>query len=86
MAEGEHQETAKFKDIFDADNDTLERLGPIGYDDFFKDYLMQNRLCIFSSDLTKNWRSRLEWVKDSRPDYDFLEKSFGESLQSECFP
>lgn len=71
------RKTTKFEAMFDDENDTLERIGAIEYDDFFKDYLLKNRLCVISSELTKKWRSRLEWVSDGRPNYDFLEECFG---------
>lgn len=71
--------------MFDDDNDTLERLESISYEVFFKDYLVQNRLCIFSSELTKKWRSRLEWVRDAGPNYNFLRENFGELRASLYF-
>ena len=57
--------------------DDLQRLGTIKHEEFFRDYLEANQLCIFSSELTKHWRSREEWVSDGRPNVEFLSKEFG---------
>ena len=58
--------------------DDLERVGCIKYEEFFRDYLEANQLCIFSSELTKHWRSRKEWVTDGKPNLGFLANKFGE--------
>lgn len=57
--------------------DDLKRVGAIKYEEFFRDFMETNQLCIFSSELTKDWRSRKEWVKDGKPNFDFLSKEFG---------
>ena len=57
--------------------DDLKRVGAINYKEFFEVFLETNQLCIFSSQLTQHWRSRKEWVKDGKPDLDFLSKEFG---------
>lgn len=59
--------------------DDIERIGSIKYEEFFRSYLEANQLCIFSSELTKHWRSRNEWVSNGRPNLEFLSKTFGES-------
>lgn len=57
--------------------DDLERVGAIKYEEFFRDFLEANQLCIFSSELTQHWRSRQEWVEDGKPNLDFLSNEFG---------
>ena len=59
--------------------DDLERVGTIKYEEFFREFLEPNQLCIFSSELTKDWRSRKEWIIDGRPNFDLLLKEFGKS-------
>ena len=64
--------------ITSAEPDDFERTGPIGYGDFFDNYLSQNRLCVFSSVVTGSWRCRRDWVtSDGRPNFRFLAESFG---------
>ena len=59
------------------DQDDLERVGVIKYEEFFRDFLEANKLCVFSSEVTQHWRSRKEWVKDGRPNFEFLSNHFG---------
>ena len=59
------------------DQDNLERVGVIKYEEFFRDFLEANKLCIFSSEVTQHWRSRKEWVIDGRPNFEFLSNHFG---------
>ncbi|KAL9958455.1 hypothetical protein ACROYT_G035470 [Oculina patagonica] len=60
--------------------DDLERVGAIKYEEFFRDFLEPNQLCIFSSELTQHWRSRKEWVKDGKPNLDFLSNEYGHAI------
>jgi len=57
--------------------DDLKRIGAVTYKEFFEFFLETNQLCIFSTELTQHWRSRKEWVKDGKPDLDYLSKEFG---------
>ena len=57
--------------------DDLKRIGAVTYREFSEYFLEANQLCIFSSELTQHWRSRKEWVKDGKPDLDYLSKEFG---------
>ena len=57
--------------------DDLKRVGAITYKEFFYFFLKTNQPCIFSSELTQHWRSRKEWVKDGKPDLDYVSKEFG---------
>ncbi|XP_060064308.1 2-oxoglutarate and iron-dependent oxygenase JMJD4-like [Ylistrum balloti] len=61
-----------------------ERISPadITYDDFFQQYLLQNRPCIFSSELTQGWFSRRDWVDKAtgKPDLTFLKEQFGDAV------
>lgn len=59
--------------------DELKRLSDLKYEEFFRDYMEANQLCIFSSELTKHWRSRKEWVINGRPNFGFFMKEFGNS-------
>ena len=34
---------------------------PITYQEFFTEYLLGNKPCVFGSWATNNWRSRAEW-------------------------
>ncbi|XP_020620520.1 jmjC domain-containing protein 4-like isoform X2 [Orbicella faveolata] len=60
--------------------DDLKRIGAIKCREFFEFFLETNQLCIFSSELTQHWRSRKEWVKDGKPDLDYLSKEFGHAI------
>lgn len=60
--------------------DDIERIGSLKYEEFFRNYLEANQLCIFSSELTKHWRSRNEWVSNGRPNLEFLSKTFGHAV------
>ncbi|XP_033728591.1 uncharacterized protein LOC117317769 isoform X2 [Pecten maximus] len=59
-----------------------ERLCPtdVSYEDFFRKYLLQNKPCIFSSELTQGWLSRQHWVdKETRkPNLAWLKQNFGD--------
>lgn len=58
--------------------DYLKRVGAIKYEEFFRDFLEANKVCIFSSELTEHWRSRKEWVTaDGKPNLEFLSNEFG---------
>ncbi|KAL4216911.1 JmjC domain-containing protein 4 [Mactra antiquata] len=53
----------------------------VSYSDFFANYLVPNKPCIFSPTLTRNWKSRQEWVSaDGAPNFDFLVDEFGDFL------
>ena len=45
-------------------------------------YLIQNKPCIFSKVFTDDWRSRREWVKNGKPNLEYLEDKFGKLLSS----
>lgn len=48
------------------------------YNDFLRNVLLSNQLCVLTSEATVNWRSRKEWVsKDGSPNFEFLCKAFG---------
>ncbi|XP_070570490.1 2-oxoglutarate and iron-dependent oxygenase JMJD4-like [Ptychodera flava] len=52
----------------------------ISYDEFFMDYMLANKPCMFRSFVTANWKSRAEWVADDgMPNFDFLEEKFGDA-------
>lgn len=60
--------------------DDVERVGAITYEDFFRDYLEANQLCVFSTEVTQHWRSRKEWVMNGRPHLEILSNQFGHSI------
>lgn len=60
--------------------DDVERVGAITYEDFFRDYLEANQLCVFSTEVTEHWRSRKEWVMNGRPYLEILSNQFGHSI------
>ena len=49
----------------------------ISYKLFFQNYLLPNKPCIFSSNLTKNWPCRRDWVCEGAPNFDVLRTLFG---------
>lgn len=52
----------------------------ITYDDFFSKYLMENKPCIFKSNITENWSCKRQWNLDGAPDFDVLDISFGKQI------
>lgn len=59
--------------------DDVTRVHTITYGDFFRDFLLANQLCVFSSEITEDWRSRKEWVTNGKPNLEFLSNRFGKS-------
>lgn len=59
--------------------DDVTRVHTITYGDFFRDFLLENQLCVFSSEITEDWRSRKEWVTNGKPNLEFLSNRFGKS-------
>ena len=53
---------------------------PITYQEFFTEYLLRNKPCVFGSWATNNWRSRAEWVKNSEPNLEYLVEEFGKNI------
>ena len=43
-------------------------------------YLTQNKPCIFPKAFTDDWRSRREWVKNGKPNLEYLRDKFGKLL------
>ena len=55
----------------------------ISYEEFFLRYLLPNKPCILTPQVTQLWKSRTEWVThDGKPNFEFLEKNFGSYLDS----
>merc|ERR1719228_2938602 len=44
----------------------------LSYPEFFEKFLLQNQPCIFSRELTAEWRSVKDWARDGCPNLDFL--------------
>ena len=47
--------------------------GEIEYSDFFCNFLLPNRPCLFSSEFTRDWASRTDWVTGGEPELSFIE-------------
>ena len=69
--------------IFSPSNKTLE-LNPernvdceISYNEFFTKFLVPNRPCVFSSEITRSWRCRREWEGESAPNFKNIDELFG---------
>ncbi|XP_067018397.1 2-oxoglutarate and iron-dependent oxygenase JMJD4-like isoform X3 [Acropora muricata] len=60
--------------------DDVTRMHTITYGDFFRDFLLANQLCVFSSEITEDWRSRKEWVTNGKPNLEFLSNRFGHAI------
>ncbi|XP_074629189.1 2-oxoglutarate and iron-dependent oxygenase JMJD4-like isoform X2 [Acropora palmata] len=60
--------------------DDVTRVHTITYGDFFRDFLLENQLCVFSSEITEDWRSRKEWVTNGKPNLEFLSNRFGYAI------
>ncbi|KFV86101.1 JmjC domain-containing protein 4 [Struthio camelus australis] len=61
--------------------DFIEKVESFTYSDFFRDYLIPNRPCIFSAKFTEGWGSRRNWVTwDGKPNFDYLLQKFGEAI------
>ena len=51
---------------------------PITYQQFFHQYLVPNRPCVFGPAFTCGWGSCIDWVtEDGKPNLEFLLKQFG---------
>ncbi|XP_055955371.1 2-oxoglutarate and iron-dependent oxygenase JMJD4 [Patella vulgata] len=50
------------------------------YEEFFTNYLLPNRPCIFGSAVTSKWQSRKDWVSsvDGSPHLEFFKENFGD--------
>ena len=56
----------------------VERISTeLSLDQFQERYLRLNKPCVFSGTFTKGWRSRIEWVKDGKPNAKYLSDKFG---------
>ncbi|XP_048579170.1 2-oxoglutarate and iron-dependent oxygenase JMJD4 isoform X2 [Nematostella vectensis] len=56
------------------------RVGKISYEAFLTDYLQPNKLCVFSCELTQEWKCRKEWVVNGEPNFEFLHQNFGNAI------
>ncbi|XP_045179491.2 2-oxoglutarate and iron-dependent oxygenase JMJD4-like [Mercenaria mercenaria] len=61
--------------------ETFEKVKEIDYNNFFKEYLLANKPCIFTPDVTMQWKSRKDWVMENHtPNYTFLRALFGDAI------
>lgn len=51
----------------------------ITYGQFFTNFLLENRPCVFQSDITREWRCRREWNMNGAPNFEILLELFGMS-------
>jgi len=64
----------------DDEKDSFSSLDPeeISYEEFYRNYLVANRPCIFRNYLANaDWNATTDWTKDGKPDFDFFLSSFG---------
>ncbi|XP_065051481.1 2-oxoglutarate and iron-dependent oxygenase JMJD4-like isoform X2 [Rhopilema esculentum] len=55
----------------------VERISTeLSLEQFQERYLRLNKPCVFSGKFTKGWRSRIEWVKDGKPNAKYLSDNF----------
>lgn len=53
----------------------------IPYEDFFFNYLLPNRPCVFGRHVTKQWKSVEKWVTwEGKPNLEYLAARFGKLL------
>lgn len=61
--------------------DWIDYVDPsIKYDEFFSKYLMENKPCIFKSNIIENWSCKRQWNLDGTPDFDVLDILFGKLI------
>lgn len=48
------------------------------YSDFFENFLVKNRPCVFHADITKVWPCRRNWSLNEAPNFEFLKELFSE--------
>lgn len=61
--------------------DWIDYVDPsITYDEFFSKYLMENKPCIFKSNITEKWSCKRQWNLDGAPDFDVLDILFGDCM------
>ncbi|XP_052812566.1 2-oxoglutarate and iron-dependent oxygenase JMJD4-like isoform X2 [Mya arenaria] len=59
----------------------FDSISHIEYQKFFVDYLLPNKPCIFSPNVTELWNSRKLWVTgDGKPNIAYLRKHFGDAV------
>ncbi|XP_058686425.1 2-oxoglutarate and iron-dependent oxygenase JMJD4 isoform X2 [Poecile atricapillus] len=57
--------------------DFIDKSDSFTYSQFFRDYLLPNRPCVFSAEFTKDWSSRKFWVtQDGKPNLERLLQEF----------
>lgn len=59
----------------------VDKIEDIGYDEFFIRFMLPNRLCVFTKEVTKSWKSRYEWVENGKPNLRFLSERFGRNCR-----
>ena len=52
-------------------------LSGLSEEEFFGKFLLTNKPCLFDAQMTREWRSRREWVTEGKPDVKYLKTMFG---------
>lgn len=47
------------------------------YEEFFNNVMKKNLVCLFNSNLTKNWICRNEWITDDKINFSILSNKYG---------
>lgn len=47
------------------------------YSQFFENFLITNRICIFDAEITKDWSSRRNWSFNDAPNFEWFKDHFG---------
>eukprot|EP00118_Oscarella_pearsei_P016133 m.151223 g.151223 ORF g.151223 m.151223 type:complete len:407 (+) comp38580_c0_seq2:25-1245(+) len=53
--------------------------GKLCPEEFFARFLLRNKPCVIGSEITETWKARKRWVKDGKPNLQYLIDNFGES-------
>ena len=47
------------------------------YTEFYEQYLVKNQLCLLSGPFTDSWPCRELWVRDGKPNWEYLLEIYG---------
>ncbi|KAL7294061.1 hypothetical protein TKK_0012099 [Trichogramma kaykai] len=61
------------------ENEIIE-IAPKSYNEFFENFLLPNKPCVFDAQITTNWPSRNDWKNNDEPNFDYLKLQFGDCL------
>eukprot|EP00118_Oscarella_pearsei_P016132 m.151236 g.151236 ORF g.151236 m.151236 type:complete len:76 (+) comp38580_c0_seq10:25-252(+) len=55
--------------------------GKLCPEEFFARFLLRNKPCVIGSEITETWKARKRWVKDGKPNLQYLIDNFGNKVQ-----